>query len=1171
METLFNLFNSISHSSLYFGIYSIVIAMTLSLVLFLFWQRSQKVNAATKYVVWWVVLTAAIILPLSSNYFPTLPDISFNQIKKMGTNNSSQFVAQQSEPIVVNTADQSKIQNLNFNREAPDRTLLSDNAQFVGSTNPSLLLNDIQYNKPAKSILLGMLPFGIFLVWFIVFTALLIRIILAYRKMTEIKANSTLFDLDEIQGFRLLLNEQLPNRSIKIMLSDDIDYPMAAGLGNPIVLIPTDLINKMTDDDLKIIISHELAHIQRWDDWAKLGQKLLEAVLFFNPIVHWIGKQLDFEREIACDDIVISKTGDPSGYAQCLTRLSQLSTGTGTLLLPGALTGRKQIFKRFERILMKKRNRTQKVSLRWIAGAFLIATVFLMVTIEFVPATSLPFPDMSYRDVQASFGETEVEGSKNLERNRISNLRLTEYRKLPTVPTVPSIPAMRSIGTLPSIPDVPPIPDLPELPAIGQYVSFNNISEGALNQRYVFTNESGSKSAPRSNYAYGSAQGTYWSTLATSSSNSSVVVKSDDKKVRLTLGGKVKFTDDFSDIKRLSQNGYVTIRDKRSEPNKELDIELNRRGNLDYDYYVDGSLQTFDDDAKEWMRAIFQELGEESQKALKKAKRNSRTPHSSMPMIVYDGVIDSDAPSPNETYFYDDDDHLRYSYSSSSGKNGFFDYLKSGLSIITGHKGETTVSWVDDDDKTSIIMDGDIEFNEDETGIESISKRGYISIRQRRGKLLTVLEIEPDKNGELQYEYSIKNKIQDFDQAGQEWLAEIIGRLVRNTGVNVDKRVQKYYSEDGVDGVLKEITKIDNNHVKSLYYQELMSLRALSDEEFGDIIRAASREIDSDYSKSEFLISFADYTDLKEEYLVDYVDMVGTIESDYSMRQALSAIEFRNVNNQVLKAILEMAEDLDSDYDRSELLIDMASTDLKDAESQKLLVQAIEGIDSDYEKKRVIFELLSHRNISPETIDEMIYLTMGMSSDYEKAELLIELYDASRNDPALKKAVLEACATLDSDYEMKRVLTSQRYDCNEDAALIVEMMSMLENMSSDYEIVQTLLEHSDCTRENKQVRDAYLRIINELHSDYEKSRALNEIINYNELDDELALSIMNAIEAISSDYEKSQLLKEIASYCRDKEKLEEVYLDIVDEMTSEYEQQQLYYKLHKRRDKGSSY
>ena len=100
---------------------------------------------------------------------------------------------------------------------------------------------------------------------------------------------------------------------------------MVAGLRRPSILIPARLLDELEEAELDQIGLHEAAHLARRDDYALLFQRVIEALFALHPVVRWIARQIDLEREIACDDLVVEATGRPRSYASCLTRVVELA------------------------------------------------------------------------------------------------------------------------------------------------------------------------------------------------------------------------------------------------------------------------------------------------------------------------------------------------------------------------------------------------------------------------------------------------------------------------------------------------------------------------------------------------------------------------------------------------------------------------------------------------------------------------------------------------------------------------------------------------------------------------------------------------------------------------------------------------------------------------------
>jgi hypothetical protein len=133
-------------------------------------------------------------------------------------------------------------------------------------------------------------------------------------------------------------------------------------------------MNELSADELNHIVLHELAHLQRWDDWTNLAQQIVKALLFFHPAAWWIEKRAALEREIACDDAVLAETSRPRAYAECLAHLAEKSFVHRSLAMAQAALGRvRQMSTRVARIL--DQNRPASSSMIWRPTAALV-TVF---------------------------------------------------------------------------------------------------------------------------------------------------------------------------------------------------------------------------------------------------------------------------------------------------------------------------------------------------------------------------------------------------------------------------------------------------------------------------------------------------------------------------------------------------------------------------------------------------------------------------------------------------------------------------------------------------------------------------------------------------------------------------------------------------------------------------
>lgn len=112
---------------------------------------------------------------------------------------------------------------------------------------------------------------------------------------------------------KLRLQAQL---SAKVL--DTLCVPAVVGVLRPTLLLPLALINEMSPEQIEVVLAHELAHVRRCDMLFTLIQRVIEALLFFNPAVWWISRQVSLEREACCDAVAVAVTGPRETVAKAL-------------------------------------------------------------------------------------------------------------------------------------------------------------------------------------------------------------------------------------------------------------------------------------------------------------------------------------------------------------------------------------------------------------------------------------------------------------------------------------------------------------------------------------------------------------------------------------------------------------------------------------------------------------------------------------------------------------------------------------------------------------------------------------------------------------------------------------------------------------------------------------
>ena len=199
------------------------------------------------------------------------------------------------------------------------------------------------------------------LFWAAIAIAGLLRVAVGLWTLRGLRRNSTQVPTHLLGGeLGAAITEFQKRRPVSILVSPLVKVPGAIGFLRPAVVLPPWLAEDLTAIELKYVVLHELAHLQRWDDWTTLAQKLVKAILFFHPGVWWIERKLFLDREMACDDAVLARAGSARVYAECLARVAEKSFLRRQFALAQAAVDRvRQLSLRLAEILNEDRPRTK--------------------------------------------------------------------------------------------------------------------------------------------------------------------------------------------------------------------------------------------------------------------------------------------------------------------------------------------------------------------------------------------------------------------------------------------------------------------------------------------------------------------------------------------------------------------------------------------------------------------------------------------------------------------------------------------------------------------------------------------------------------------------------------------------------------------------------------------
>lgn len=153
--------------------------------------------------------------------------------------------------------------------------------------------------------------------------ALIIKLLQYFRFQSRLKKDCARITDCCVTAMEKAFCAKLHIKKAPILYESAAAYsPMTIGLWKPAIILPKTLsINGSTADShipvvdtppephniyqLQLILHHELVHVARKDLWYKWIYQLLLCVHWFNPVLHRIGRQINSDCELSCDEAIL--------------------------------------------------------------------------------------------------------------------------------------------------------------------------------------------------------------------------------------------------------------------------------------------------------------------------------------------------------------------------------------------------------------------------------------------------------------------------------------------------------------------------------------------------------------------------------------------------------------------------------------------------------------------------------------------------------------------------------------------------------------------------------------------------------------------------------------------------------------------------------------------------
>lgn len=175
-------------------------------------------------------------------------------------------------------------------------------------------------------------------------------------------------------------------RRISVRRSEYVTAPLTYGVFRPVILLPKSCDMEDTGV-LDCILLHEWVHICRFDGLTKLLVIAAVCLHWFNPLVWVMYVLCGRDIELACDEAVVCRLGEPrrAAYARALIHMEEVQSGFAPLC---SRFSQNEIEERIVAI-MKMKRRTKRAMAASAAAVLMAGALFATSAAVSVPETTV--------------------------------------------------------------------------------------------------------------------------------------------------------------------------------------------------------------------------------------------------------------------------------------------------------------------------------------------------------------------------------------------------------------------------------------------------------------------------------------------------------------------------------------------------------------------------------------------------------------------------------------------------------------------------------------------------------------------------------------------------------------------------------------------------------------
>ncbi len=494
----------------------------------------------------------------------------------------------------------------------------------------------------------------------------------------------------------------------------------------------------------------------------------------------------------------------------------------------------------------------------------------------------------------------------------------------------------------------------------------------------------------------GALQGCDW-TAQTGRRSTSTSINDDRIRVRIEYGncelnvdaeGEITFSDDWSDVVAISNDGYLEIEEIVGRRERVLVIEADG-GRLTREWKVDGETVPYGAEAEEWFAAMLPTLFRLTGMYAEERATQIYEQGGASALLEEIALIPSD--------------HSARKYFSVLLAQGDLD--GTTLRQVVRQAGDQ--------------IDSDYELAE---------LLIYVAENQPLDENLQIVYVEASNSLSSDYEHRrVLSAILQRDNISQD-LAESM--LLSAKHIDSDWEVAELLLEllelhpinDALTPAFLDVVEdIDSDHERGRVIKAALEKGAPS-VPILDGALAMAADISSDWEMAELLLYIAELYPVEQALPASYLEATRSLDSDHELSRVLRALLDRDqLSEAALLDVLHVSTSLGSDFEMTELLRAVVDRYSIAGRVQQAYFDALQHVDSDWSRGEILKSVLE-QDLTPVLVNAVLESAMTISSDFEMAELLIDIAQGYGVTADIRDDFMRAADQIDSTYDRGRVL-----------------------------------------------------------------------------------------------------------------------------------------------------